>query len=126
MADQHHTVSDYTRTSLTGTECIIRLVVVANNFEIKPSVIQILQQFIQFDGWQDEDLDTYFDNILEIYASFKINGAMDDAFRLRLFPFSLRGLAKQWLYSLLRGLIITAPQMVEKFLIKYFPLAKTT
>ncbi|KAA3474252.1 Retrotransposon gag protein [Gossypium australe] len=42
----------------------------------------------------------------------------------KLFPFSLRSKSKQWLNSLPRGSITTWDQMTEKFLLKYFPLAK--
>ena len=51
---------------------------------------------------------------------------MDDVIRLRLFPFSLRNRAKQWLNSLPRDSITTWNQMIEKFLSKYFPPIKTS
>ncbi|KAA3469961.1 DNA damage-inducible protein 1-like [Gossypium australe] len=57
-----------------------------------------------FDGLQDEDLDAHLANFLEIYDTFMMNG---------------------WLNSLPRGSITTWAQMTEKFLLKYFPLAKT-
>ena len=125
-AGQPMTMSDYARPNLTGAESsILRPTVAANNFEIKPNIIQMVQQFIQFDGVQDEDPNTHLANFLEICNTFKINGASNDAIRLRLFPFSLRGRAKQWLNSLPRGSITTWDQMAEKFLLKYFPPAKT-
>ena len=125
-AGQPRTMSDYARPNLMGAESsILRPTVAANNFEIKPNVIQMVQQFIQFDGMQDEDPNAHLANFLEICDTFKINGASNDAIRLRLFPFSLRGRAKQWLNSLPRGSITTWDQMAEKFLLKYFPPAKT-
>ena len=88
-------MSDYTRPLLTGTESsIARPGVAANNFEIKPNIIQMVQQHIQFDGLPDEDPNAHMANFLEICDTFKINGASDDAIRLRLFPFSLRNRAK--------------------------------
>ena len=42
---------------------------------------------MQFDGFQDEDPNAYIANSLEVCDTFKINGAIDDAIRLRLFPF---------------------------------------
>ena len=111
---------------MTGAESsIVRPAVAANNFEIKPNIIQMVQQFVQFDGLQDEDPNAHLANFLEICDTFKINGATDDAIRLRLFPFSLRGRAKQWLNSQPKASIDTWNLLAEKFLAKYFPPAKT-
>ncbi|KAK5824743.1 hypothetical protein PVK06_019527 [Gossypium arboreum] len=119
------TMYDYVRPSLTGTESsIVRPVVAANTFELKPNTIQMIQQFVQFDGLQDEDPNAHLASFLELCDTFKINGVSDDAIRLRLFPFSLRDKAKQWLNSLPQGSITTWEQMAEKFLLKYFPPAK--
>ncbi|KAK5842209.1 hypothetical protein PVK06_004539 [Gossypium arboreum] len=119
------TMYDYAKPSLTGTKLsIVRPVVAANTFELKPNTIQMIQQFVQFDGLQDEDPNTHLANFLELCDTFKINGISDDAIRLRLFPFSLRNKAKQWLNSLPRGSITTWEQTTKKFLLKYFSLAK--
>ncbi|KAK5841829.1 hypothetical protein PVK06_004152 [Gossypium arboreum] len=116
----------YAKPTLTGTESsIVRPVVAANNFELKANTIQMIQQFVQFDGLQDEDPNTHLANFLEFCDTFKINGVSDDAIRLWLFPFSLRNKAKQWLNSLPRGSITIWEQMTKKFLLKYFPPAKT-
>ena len=55
----------------------------------------------------------------------KINGVTDDAIKLRAFPFSLKGRAKQWLQSLPRASITTWEEMVETFLARYFPPGKS-
>ena len=56
MAEQQRTMFDYARPDMSGTESsIVRLAVAAKNFEIKPNIIQMVQQFVQFDGLQDED-----------------------------------------------------------------------
>ncbi|KAK5836625.1 hypothetical protein PVK06_012421 [Gossypium arboreum] len=117
---------DYAKPNLTGTESsIVRVAIAAINFELKPNTIQMIQQFVQFDGLQDENPNNHLANFLEFCDTFKINGISDDAIRLRLFPFSLRNKAKQWLNSLPRGSITTWEQMTEKFLLKYFPPTKT-
>ncbi|KAK8924214.1 hypothetical protein KSP39_PZI019126 [Platanthera zijinensis] len=120
------TMSYYARPNLDDTgSSIVRPPIANNNFEIKSSIIQMIQNSVQFDGLPDEDPNTHLCNFLEICDTFKINGVTDDAIRLRLFPFSLRTKAKQWLGSLPRGSITTWAEMTEKFLTKYFPPAKT-
>ena len=88
--EANRTMYDYARPSLDETQtCIARPNVAANNFEIKPNVIQMVQQLVQFGGLLDEDPNAHIASFIEICDTFKINGVSDDAIRLRLFPFSL-------------------------------------
>ena len=60
------TMYDYAKPSLTGTESsIVRPTVAANTFELKPNTIQMIQQFVQFDGLLDEDPNAHLANFLE-------------------------------------------------------------
>ena len=52
---------------------------------------------------------------------FRVNDVPDDAIRLRLFPFSLKNRAREWLNSLPAGSISDWATLVQKFLAKYFP-----
>ena len=56
---------------------------------------------------------------------FRVNGVPDDVIRLRLFSFSLKVRAKEWLNSSPTGFISDWVTLAQKFLVKYFPLAKT-
>ncbi|KAA3483683.1 Retrovirus-related Pol polyprotein from transposon 17.6 [Gossypium australe] len=70
---------DYAKPTLTGTESsIVTPAVAKNNFELKPSTFQMIQQFVQFDGLQDGDPNNHLANFLEFYDTFKINGVSDD------------------------------------------------
>ncbi|KAI3467900.1 hypothetical protein Pfo_024563 [Paulownia fortunei] len=104
---------------------IRRPAIQANNFEIKPAVIQIVQAN-QFCGLANKDPNAHIACFLEIYDTFKHNGVTDDAIRLRLFLFSLRDKAKSCLNSMPPGAITTWANLAQTFLAKYFPPAKTT
>ena len=78
---------------------IVAPTIANNNFEIKPSIIQMVQNN-QFGGLQGEDPYAHILTFLNVCATFKINGMTDDAIRLRLFPFSVRDKAQLWLASL--------------------------
>ncbi|KAF7814830.1 uncharacterized protein G2W53_028799 [Senna tora] len=127
MTEQNNrNVSDYATPKLDGLQHSIRRPSIqANNFEIKPATIQLLQANGQFGGSPIEDPNNHILNLLEICDTFKHNGVFDDAIRLRLFPFSLRDKAKVWLQSLPEGSITTWEELAQQFLTKYFPPGKT-
>jgi len=81
--------------------------VAANNFEIKHSVLQAIQNNCVFRGKQNEDPTSHLMDFDEIINTFHYNGASDDAIYLRAFPFSLKDDAKIWLRSLPVGSIRT-------------------
>ena len=124
--NQPRTNEDYARPTLDGTApTIVKPPFEANNFEIKSVVIQLLQQYCQFDGLPDGDPHAHIKTFLEICQTFKNNGVTDEAIRTRLFPFSLRGKAKIWLQSLGPGALTTWDDIVKQFLDHYFPPSKT-
>ncbi|KAF7841481.1 uncharacterized protein G2W53_003779 [Senna tora] len=63
----------------------------ANQFEIKPSIIQMLPSFY---GLSFENPYKHIDEFLEVCFTFKLPNVSEDAIRLRLFPFSLKDKAK--------------------------------
>ncbi|KAL5559254.1 hypothetical protein UlMin_035465 [Ulmus minor] len=103
-----------------GISSIQRPSIQANNFEIKPAIIQMIQNSVQFGGLPNDDPNLHIANFLEICDTFKHNGVTDDAVRLRLFPFSLNSKAKAWLTSLPSGTITTWNGLANVFLTKYF------
>ncbi|KAL0405133.1 UNVERIFIED_CONTAM: hypothetical protein Slati_3827200 [Sesamum latifolium] len=116
---------EYSFPTTDGTiSSIVKPSVKANNFEIKPSIIQIIWSSVQFYGLPNEDPNKHLMNFLEICDTFRFNGVSNDAVRLRIFSFSLCDTAKVWLQSLPAG-SITTWALTQKFLAKYFPPAKT-
>ncbi|KAL1832028.1 hypothetical protein ACET3Z_001679 [Daucus carota] len=104
---------------------IIRSAIAANTFGIKPGTIQMVQNSVQFGGLPTEDPNMHIRNFIEICDTFKFNGVSDEAVKLRLFPFSLRDKAKGWLHSLPPSSVSTWEDLAQKFLTKFFPMAKT-
>jgi hypothetical protein len=68
------------------------------NFELKSALINMVQQS-PFCGKASEDANAHLQHFLEICNTFTIRAISQDAVRLRLFPFSLLGKAKQWFYA---------------------------
>ncbi|CAN6486690.1 unnamed protein product [Victoria cruziana] len=66
------------------------------HYEIKASTINMLPSFHRL---ASEDHYRHLDEFLDVCATVRISHIEDDALRLRLFPFSLKEKAKDWLKS---------------------------
>ena len=93
------------------------------NFELKPVLITMVQPSL-FCGKAHEDANAHLQYFLDICSTFTIKGVNQEAIRLRLFPFSLLGKAKQWFYSN-RNAIDTWDKCSNAFLVKFFLMGKT-
>ena len=96
----------------------------AANFKLKPVIFQMLQTVGQFNGLPNEDPHIHLKLFLEVSDAFNIVGVTQDALRLRLFLYSLRDQVRAWLNSLPYDFITTWNDLVDKFLMKYFPPTK--
>ncbi|XP_045804300.1 uncharacterized protein LOC123897629 [Trifolium pratense] len=96
----------------------------ANNFELKPSLLAIVQQN-QFSGNPADDPNLHLSIFLQYADTIKANGVSPEAIRLRLFPFSLRDKARAWLQSLPSNSVATWDELKKVFLARYFPPSKT-
>ena len=67
-------------------------VVDANNFELKPALITMVQKN-QFTRHPYEDLNVHMGRFLRMANTIKMNGVRSDVIKLQLFPFSLRDIA---------------------------------
>ena len=103
---------------------IVRPAIQANNFELKPALIQMVQSS-QFGGYSNESPDDHLAGFLQYTNTVKQNGVTDDAIRLQLFPFSLRDKARAWFHSLPQGSVTTWEDLSTKFLRRFFPPART-
>lgn len=94
------------------------------NFELKLGVIHMVQ-VISFCANTSKDENNHPQQFLEICSTFTIMGATYDIIRLCLFPFSLVGKAMQWFY-LNHARMVSWEACASAFLVKYFPLEKTS
>ena len=95
-----------------------------NNFEIKSSLINMIQSN-KYHGLALEDPLDHLDNFDKLCGTTKINGVSEDAFKLRLFPFSLGDKAHTWEKSLSRDSITTWDECKKAFLTKFFSTSRT-
>ena len=120
MAD-NRTLKEYATPSTEEPQAVIVYPAVeANNFEIKPALLNIVQQN-QFSGLPTEDPNLHLSYFLRVCGTLKANGVTSEAIRLHLFPFSLRDRASAWFHSLETGSITTWAQLRQAFLARFFP-----
>jgi hypothetical protein len=91
-------ISDFSAPSVAHVTIGPRVEVTKVDFEIKPSLITMVQAST-FCGKPHEDANAHLQHFLEVCSTIAIRGVIADAIRLRLFPFSLLGKAKQWFYA---------------------------
>jgi len=93
----------------------------ANNFELKPQLITLVQNNCSYGGGPLEDPNQHLSIFLRICETVKTNGVHPDVYKLLLFPFSLRDKAFQWLETFPKESINTWDDLVNKFLSKFYP-----
>ena len=94
---------------------IRRQTIEANNFELKLSLISMVQQQ-QFGGHPSEDLNGHLSNFLQLCGTIKMNRVDHNVIKLMFFPFSLKEKERNWFHNLTQGSIETWGEMVEAFL----------
>jgi len=93
-------------------------------FDIKITVLNGLRDK-QFDGTENMSSHEHLSRFAETYE-FCVSPATvtDSQKKLRLFPFTLTGKARDWLLTIPSGTIQTWDELELKFLKKYFPMSK--
>jgi hypothetical protein len=93
------------------------------NFELRTRLITMVQAN-SFCGLPSVDANTHLQHLLELCDTIVIKDVAPDVTRLRLFPFSLMGKAKQWFYKN-KEVVSTWNKCSTTFLAKFFPMGKT-
>nr|GEY12897.1 reverse transcriptase domain-containing protein [Tanacetum cinerariifolium] len=121
------TIEGLCQPSLNGQgEPIAQIAIQATNFGLKNDMIQQVQNSCQFYGLPGDNANKHLDKFLHVTQSSKVNGVIDDALRLYIFPHSLTHHATAWFDRLPRNSINTFEQMAKMFLGKYFPPSMVT
>jgi len=93
-------------------------------FDIKSSVQQNLKEN-QFDGRDDKSPHEHLSHFHETFQFYVPPANVTESQKkLRLFPFTLTGRAKDWLLSIPSGTIQTWDELELKFLKRFFPMSK--
>src|SRR3954463_10257249 len=95
----------------------------ATFYEIKPALLNLVMRE-KFSGAGSNDPAAHVNSFVELCEMQKYKDVVGDIIKLKLFPFSLRGKAKEWLLSLPRNSIDSWIKCKDAFIGKYYPLAK--
>jgi hypothetical protein len=91
------------------------------NFELKSGFIHLLPTF---NGLAGEDPHTHLKEFHMVCVGMKPNGVDEEHVKLKAFPFSLKGAANAWFFSILPGSIGIWNAMKKIFLEKYFQASR--
>ncbi|GJT42069.1 hypothetical protein Tco_0941934 [Tanacetum coccineum] len=107
IGDENHirTLGDYSKPSHEGYGNTIELPVGNNVVPLRSDTILLVQNGCSFHGLWSEDLNQHLKDFLKLVDSLDLDDENTERTRLRLFQFSLRDLASNWLERLPAGSI---------------------
>ena len=91
----------------------------ANDFELKPALITMVQQN-QFADHSTENPNEHLGRFSRIENSIKLSGVKPEVIHLQLFPFSLRDMAITWFNSLPYESVNTWEELMRAYFSKFF------
>nr|GEV92202.1 reverse transcriptase domain-containing protein [Tanacetum cinerariifolium] len=106
-------------------EAIVIPEILAENFEIKTNLLQLVQAN-KFHGFERDNPHTHISNFNRMTATLKYRDVSNDAIKLMLFLYSLEGAARIWYEKEPPNSILTWDALVNKFVNQLFPPSKTT
>nr|GEU93033.1 reverse transcriptase domain-containing protein [Tanacetum cinerariifolium] len=124
MADR--TMKELLQAPMEGYgEVIIILEILAENFEVKTNLLQLVQSN-KFHGRESENPHTHISNFKRMTATLKYRDVSNDAIKLMFFPYSLEDAGRIWYEKEPPNSILTWDDLVNKFVNQFFPPSKTT
>ncbi|GKC53235.1 MAK10-like protein [Tanacetum coccineum] len=119
------TLGDYSKPSHEGYRNTIELPVGNNVVPLRSDTIRLVQNECSFHGLRSEDPNQHLKDFLKLVDSLDLDGENRERTRLRLFQFSLRDQASNWLERLPAGSITTWEDLTTRFLAQFFPPRRT-
>ncbi|GKC31017.1 RNA-directed DNA polymerase, eukaryota [Tanacetum coccineum] len=118
MGDENpiRTLGDYSKPSHEGYRNTIELPVGNNVVPLRSDTIRLVQNGCSFHGLRSEDPNQHLKDFLKLVDSLDLDGENRERTRLRLFQFSLRDQASNWLERLPAGSITTWEDLTTRFL----------
>ena len=120
------TLGEYSRPNHLGYRNTIELNEGANVTPLRSDTIRLVQSGCAFNGLCSEDPNQHLRDFLKIVDSIDLGVDTREATRLRLFQFSLRDQASQWLERQPAGSITTWTGLTTLFLAQFFPPGRTS
>ncbi|GJU83547.1 hypothetical protein Tco_1285912 [Tanacetum coccineum] len=114
------TLGDYSKPSEKGYRNTIELPEGNNVEPLRSDTIRLEQKGCSFHGHQSEDPNQHLKDFLKLVDSLDLDGENRERTRLRLFQFSLRDQASNWLEYLPAGSITTWGILLLVSLLNYF------
>ena len=123
MANHHRTLKELAVPDMNYTPLCIQVPFLEGNinFALNSSIIHLLPKF---HGLAGEDPHKHLKEFHVVCSTMRPNDAPEEFVKMKAFPFSLNGAAKDWLY-LQPAPITTWNEMKRRFLEKNFPTSRT-
>ncbi|GKD98209.1 MAK10-like protein [Tanacetum coccineum] len=119
------TLGDYSKPRHEGYRNTIELPVGNNVVPLRSDTIWLVQNGCSFHGLRSEDPNQHLKDFLKLVDSLDLDGENRERTCLRLFQFSLRDQACNWLEHLPAGSITTWEDLTTRFLAQFFPPRRT-
>ncbi|XP_073222388.1 uncharacterized protein [Cicer arietinum] len=115
------TIGEYGNRNRSRARLVIRNPpITVNKFEVSPALYRELKE-IHFSSKRNEDVNRYLTNFFELCETVKVDGCSEEGKMLRLFSFSLKDDAKEWLNSFYVSSTTTWDDLEDKFQNNTFP-----
>ena len=119
------TLGEYSRPSHEGYRNTIEIPQGNDMVPLRSDTIQLVQNGCSFHGLRSEDPNQDLKEFLKLTDSLDLNVNNRETMRLRLFQFSLRDHARDWLERHPAGSNTTWNDLANRFLNNYFPSERT-